>query len=218
MTGASASFRDIYDFSDIQVALMFLPVGVGGIASAFTTGKLVDSNFRRHCRKLGVEIKKGVKMDLSAFPIERARLEITLPMFVAGVAAVIGYGWMLQSGKISLAGPIVMLLVLGYCLIAAQQSLNVLMVDLWPGKAAASTAANNLVRCLLGAAASAAIEPMRSAMGYGWAYSVLGIIGLATAPSLLLMMKYGVKLRKSRRERKERRKEKKREKTEGTGN
>ena len=112
-----------------------------------------------------------------------------------GILAVIGYGWMLQAGKISLAGPILMLTLLGYCLIAAQQSLNVLMVDLWPGKAAASTAANNLVRCLLGAGASAAIEPMRKAMGYGWGYRVLGFLGLATAPSLLLMMMFGVKWR-----------------------
>ena len=216
-TGASASFRDIYNFSDIQIALMFLPIGAGGIISAFTTGKLVDWNFRRHCKRLGIEIKKGVKMDLTDFPVERARLEVTLPLYLTGMAAVIGYGWMLQAGKISLAGPIIMFLLMGYCLIATQQTLNVLMVDIWPGKAASSTAASNLVRCLLGAAASAAIEPMRVAMGYGWAYSLLALMGAATTPGMLLMMKMGVKWRKRRAEKKQNKAERKQKIAENMG-
>ena len=87
------------------------------------------------------------------------------------------------------------------------------MVDLWPGKTAASTAPNNLVRCLLGAGASAVIEPMRKATCYGWAYSVLGILGLATAPSLLPTMKSGVQWRKRREEKKQKKEEEKLEKT-----
>ena len=210
-TGASASFRDIYGFSDIKIALMFIPIGAGGIISAFTTGRLVDWNFRRHCKKQGVEIKKGVKMDLTDFPIEKARLEVSLPLYLGGIAAVIGYGWMLEAGKISLAGPVIMFLILGYCLIATNQGLNVLMVDIWPGKPAAATASNNLVRCLLGAAATAAIEPMRQAMGYGWAYTTLGLLSVSTAPLLVVLMRNGISWRKKRAERKVRREERRRE-------
>ena len=56
--------------------------------------------------------------------------------------------------------------VVGYCLIAGFQTLNVLMVDIYPGKAATVTAASNVTRCLLGAAASAAIVPMSEASAY----------------------------------------------------
>lgn len=42
------------------------------------------------------------------------------------------------------------------------------MIDIYPGKPATVTAANNVVRCLLGAAATSAIIPMSEAMGNGW--------------------------------------------------
>lgn len=206
-TGASSAFKNIYGFNDIQIALMFIPLGAGGMISAATTGKVVDWNFRRHAKRVGVQIKKGVRNDLTDFPVEMARLQILLTLFSVAISTVIGYGWMLQAGRVSLAGPVVMFLLFGYCIIAAFQALNVLLVDIWPGKAAASTAANSLVRCLLGAASSAAIEPMRQAMGYGWAYTTLGLIGLTIIPAFLFLMKNGITMRKKKAARAKRRRE-----------
>ena len=212
-TGASKSFSVVYGFSDIQVGLMFIPIGAGGILSAFTTGRIIDWNFRRHCKIEGVTIQKGVRQDLSDFPIERARLEISLLFFWIGMAGVIGYGWVLNSDKkISLAAPVIMLFLMGYALIAANQGLNVLMVDIWPGKAASATAANNLFRCLLGAAASAAIEPMSSALGKGWAYTTLALISVAVSPTLVVTMRYGIEWRRKRSEKERRAEERKKEK------
>ena len=98
-------------------------------------------------------------------------MQISLPVWLLGSAGVIGYGWMLTAAShgagISVAGPAVMLFIVGYCLIAGNQVLNVLMVDLWPTRPATCSAAANVGRCLLGAAASAAIVPMSEAMGYG---------------------------------------------------
>jgi hypothetical protein len=135
--------------------------------SAFTTGKLIDWNYRRHAKRLNFPIQRNRQTDLASFPVELVRMQIALPVFFIGSACVIGYGWMI-SHKIGLAGPIVLLFVLGYTLIAGNQVLNVLMVDLWPGQPATCTAAGNLVRCLLGAAASAAIEPLSRAIGTGY--------------------------------------------------
>ena len=41
-TGASKAFHNVYGFDELQISLMFLPIGVGSIVSAFTTGKLLD--------------------------------------------------------------------------------------------------------------------------------------------------------------------------------
>jgi predicted MFS family arabinose efflux permease len=41
-TGASKAFNALYGFNQLEVSLMFLPIGVGGVVSAFTTGKAVD--------------------------------------------------------------------------------------------------------------------------------------------------------------------------------
>lgn len=165
-TGASQVFSKTYGFDQLQVGLIFLSIGGGSVIAVFTTGKLVDFNYRRHARKLGYPVTKNRETDLMDFPIEKARLEVALPALLAGAAAVIGYGWLMQYPT-SLAGPIIMLFLLGYCLISGFQCLNVLTVDIFPGRPAAATAANNVIRCLLGAAASAAISPMSQAMGYG---------------------------------------------------
>jgi predicted MFS family arabinose efflux permease len=211
-TGASKAFRDVYGFSDSKIALMFISIGVGGILSAFTTGKLIDWNFRQHARKLGLEIRRGVRTDLTEFPVEKARLQIMTPLMTVGVASALGYGWMLEAGRISLAGPIIMLFLFGYTMLASVQALNVLLVDIWPGKAAACTAANNLARLSLGAASSAAIEPMIVAMGYGWAYTTLSLISFASLPTLVIMMRRGIEWRKKKREREERKRSRKDEK------
>jgi len=144
-------------------------------------------------------VVKNRQTDLSTFPIEAARLQIALPMFLLGVGSIIGYGWMMDH-KISLAGPIVMLFILGYSLIAASQTLNVLIIDIYPGQPATATAANNVCRCLLGAAATAAIGPMSKAMGNGWAYTTLALIFLATCAGPLATMKYGMAWRQARKQ------------------
>lgn len=150
-------------------------------------------------------MQKNRQADLSNFPIEKVRMEICVPQLLFGSAAIIGYGWMMNH-HISLAGPIVMLFILGYCLIAGTQCLNVLMVDIYPGKPATATAANNVVRCLLGAAASAAILPMSDAMGNGWAYTVLALLFVIASIGPVFTMKYGIKWRKAKKEKSERKK------------
>ncbi|KAK9237466.1 major facilitator superfamily domain-containing protein [Lipomyces kononenkoae] len=201
-TGASSQFKEVYGFSDIQIALMFIPIGAGGMVSALSTGKLVDWNYRRHAKMNGFPVEKNKLQDLTDFPIETARLQVGLPLFYIGAATVIGYGWMMES-KVSLAGPVILLLILGYSLTGAFQVLNILMVDIYPGKPATATAASNLVRCELGAAASAVIVPMTNAMGQGWAYTLLALLFVAYSPALLLTMKYGPRWRRAKKEKKE---------------
>lgn len=212
-TGAASSMTDIYGFNNLQIALMFIPIGVGGMISALTTGRLIDWNYRRHARKRGITIVKGVRQDLTNFPIEQARLEVALPLLVSCSAFVVGYGWTMDH-KISIAGPVILLFCIGYSAIATYQTLNVLMTDIWPGKAASATAANNFVRCELGAAASAAIDPMSKAMGRGWAYTTLALIYLAFAPTLLILIRRGIQMRKAKREREDRRRLQKEQKAE----
>lgn len=83
-------------------------------------GALVDWNYRRWAKKLGYPMQKNRQTDLSNFPIERARLEISLPLLLTASLSVIGYGWLMDH-KVSLAGPIIMLFTMGYSLIAGFQ-------------------------------------------------------------------------------------------------
>lgn len=51
--------------------------------------------------------------------------------------------------------------------------MNVLIIDLNYSTAATAVAANDLVRCLLGAGSTALVLPMLNALGRGWTYTAL---------------------------------------------
>ncbi|PYI03954.1 MFS general substrate transporter [Aspergillus sclerotiicarbonarius CBS 121057] len=197
MTGATTSFHNVYHLNDIQTGLMYIPIGAGGVVSAFTTGRLMDWNYRRHAARVGMPVIRNVRQDLTNFNIERARLEIGLPMYYTCLVSMIAYGWVLGH-KVNLTAPVILLFISGWSLNGTSQVLNAMMVDLWPGRSAAATAASNLFRCELGAAASAAITPMSEAMGQGWAYTTLGLISMAVSPSLWVVMGRGIKWRQRR--------------------
>jgi hypothetical protein len=91
-----------------------------------------------------------------------------------------------------------MLFVQGFSLIASTQCISILIVDINPGLAGTATAAFNLIRCLLGAGATALILPMTNAIGLGWAYTLIGLIYVLLSPMLLAVMKWGPKWRKER--------------------
>ncbi|KAF7901717.1 uncharacterized protein EAF01_007016 [Botrytis porri] len=144
---------------------MFIPVGTGSLISALTTGKIVDFNYRRYAKIHNFPLIKNRQMDLTNFPIEKARLEIALPLFSLGALHIVAYGGWVMDHHVSIAGPMILLFVIGYALVASFQVLNVLMVDIYPGKPATATAGNNAVRCELGAIATAVIVPIVNAIG-----------------------------------------------------
>lgn len=210
-TGASVAFSENYGFNQVKIGLIFIPVGAGSLLSAFTSGRLVDWNYRRWCAKLNVPIIKNRRQDLTNFPIERARLEVAFPAFFLGSVFLIAYGWVLTI-KISIAAPVVFLFFTGYALTSCFQILNVLMVDIYPGKPSVATAANNFVRCEIGAVFSAILLPLVNAIGWGWAYTILAGVFLGFSPMLLLIMKRGPKWRRERKEREDKAKAQRQEK------
>ncbi|CAD6586572.1 MAG: hypothetical protein ASARMPRED_002763 [Alectoria sarmentosa] len=191
-TDASAAFHTIYGFNDIRVSLMFIPIGVGGIASSLVTGRIIDWNYRRYVKKLS--IPHGSPGDGNSesrhIPIEKARLELGIPLYLAATCLIIAYGWCLEF-HVNIAGPIVTLFATSFVLSASLQVLSSLMIDLWPGRSGAAAAANNLFRCTLGAAASAVIEPMNNAIGRGWAFTTLALISASSVPLLGIIIRRG---------------------------
>ncbi|KAM0819142.1 putative Major facilitator superfamily transporter [Seiridium cardinale] len=207
-TAMPAMLADIYGFDEIKVGLMYLPLAGGSIVAAFIMGKLVNWNYRRHCQKLGVPFERSKQQDLSAFPIEKARLEIGIPLLLLSAVVLIAWGWAMQY-RAHLAVPCVLLFLMGIGIIGFSNTSNTLIIDVNPSNAGAATASNNLTRCLVGAAASAVIDPMIKGIGSGWAFFIIGALQLIGAPILLLIMKNGIKWRKAKEDRRRARKEKK---------
>jgi predicted MFS family arabinose efflux permease len=187
-----------YGFNELQVGLCFIPLGMGSMLAAITIGKLADKNFARHAARLGIEISKSKQQNLLNFPIERARLEIAVPLLAIAHLGVIAYGWVMQN-RTSLAGPLILLFVFGFVVSGSMNVLGTLIVDLNRSSAATATAALNLTRCLLGAAGVAVMQPMLEAMGQGWTSVTLVGIWILCAPGMWLVWKYGPKWREEKR-------------------
>ncbi|KAH8601979.1 MFS multidrug transporter-like protein [Bisporella sp. PMI_857] len=192
-----SQLRSIYGYSDIVIGLMYLPISGGCAFAAFAHGKLIDWSYSREARRLGLTVNKSRGQDLTNFPIEKARLLITIPILLMCVSFIIGYGWILHF-ETNVAGPCVMLFFMGYTFVASTQSVSILIVDIYPEAPGTATAAFNLIRCLLGAGSSTLIIPMLDAMGSGWAYTLIGLIYVLLSPMLWIVMKWGPGWRKQR--------------------
>jgi MFS family permease len=202
MTSAALLLPEIYGLDALHVGLCFLPIGIGSFLASVVTGRLVDWNFRRTARRVGYEVVPGQANDLRSFPIELARVQIALPSTAVGILATLGYGWAMETNA-HLAVPLVMMFFAGLALTSAFNTLSVLVVDLYPQNPATAAAANNLVRCLMGAGATAIVLYMIDAMGRGWCFTFVALVLLVLSPILWVLQRYGPRWREERRVRKE---------------
>jgi MFS family permease len=191
-------FQEIYGFNNLQIGLCYIPFGVGCAVASWVNGKLLDRNYRRVARSIGFTIDRKHGDDLRDFPIERARIEIIWPMLLLGLACVLGYGWVLEKNA-HLAAPLVLQFFIGLCVNGAFNILSTLLVDLYPQSPATATAANNLVRCFMGAGGTGIINIMINNMGRGWCFTFIALACTTTMPLLWAEMKWGPQWREERR-------------------
>ncbi|OLN81199.1 Quinidine resistance protein 2-like protein 3 [Colletotrichum chlorophyti] len=191
-------FREIYGFNDLQLGLCYLPYGAGCCVASLGQGYVLDWNYRRIARKIGFTIDRRRGDDLSKFPIEEARLQPVYPAVAVGLVAVVAYGWVLHL-ETSVAAPLVLQSVIGLTITGSFSIMNTLIVDLFPDVPATATAANNLVRCAMGAAGTAVIEYMISGMGRGWSFTFLAALCAVLSPMLFVIVRKGPQWRNERR-------------------
>jgi multidrug resistance protein len=222
-------FQEIYDFNDLQIGLCYIPFGCGCALASFINGRMLDRNYKKVARQIGFTIDRKHGDDLRHFPIERARLEIIWPLLGFGLACVLCYGWVLEKnanlaaplilqffiGKLSnpaFPGKPVLILSVGLCVNGAFNILSTLVVDLYPQSPSTATAANNLVRCFIGAGGTGIINLMIQHMGRGWCFTFISLVCITAMPMLLVELKWGPVWREERRIRMEKKKEKQEEK------
>lgn len=195
VTALPSQLASIYNFDTLQIGLMYLPAAGGSVLAALALGPAIDFNYRRHASRLGLgKVDRTRQADLSEFPIERARLEVGLPLMALAVGVIVAWGWAIKA-----VAPVAVLCVLqfliGTILVGFNNAVNVLIVDIYPSQAGAAVAANNLTRCLVGAGATAVIVPMIDGMGAGGAYTLIAGLYVIFSPMLWLVMTRGMRWR-----------------------
>ncbi|KAH7035814.1 major facilitator superfamily domain-containing protein [Microdochium trichocladiopsis] len=195
----STRLFEAYGFNELQLGLCYLPLGLGCTISSVANGYIVDWNYRRTAKRLGVVIDRKSGVEAPGFPIERVRVEVALPQILLGVLVYIGYAWSFYF-RAHIAVPLVLSFFIGLCVTGAFSVINILLVDLTPDAPASATAANNLIRCAYGAISIAVIEDVIGRIGVGWAYSIIGIMFAVFSPVLWYIQKKGPQWREEKRQ------------------
>ncbi|EDU50639.1 conserved hypothetical protein [Pyrenophora tritici-repentis Pt-1C-BFP] len=194
-------FYEAYGLDELHIGLCYISNGVAALVSSLTMGRVVDWNFRRYARAIGMTITKGKQQDLSNFPLERVRLQILIPGHILGMFGLVMFGWTLKF-RTHIVGPEIALFVMGFGVTTAFNITNGLLIDLHRDQPAAATAAVNFARCFMSAGGTAAIIPMCHAMNPGWAFTFIAFIYVILLGVVLWVMRNGMKWRQKLAEKK----------------
>ncbi|KJK65957.1 EcCSAthCS-perlike [Aspergillus parasiticus SU-1] len=175
--GLPSQLRSIYGLNDLNIGLSFIPMGAGTLLSATFNGIIVDWNYRRMVAKN--------RQVIEDFEVEKARLGVGGPVALLAPILILLYA---LTAPATNPPPLVLTLTLiftiSFNLTAIYNILNILLVDLHYTTPATIMATNNLVRCFLGAAATALVHPCIQRWGVRATYCLVAIVVLGVVPLL----------------------------------
>ncbi|KAI4638559.1 hypothetical protein J4E93_009859 [Alternaria ventricosa] len=191
-------YKDIYHWNELYIGLSYLPRGIGTIAGAYFTGKMMDYNYRAIARSIGWTIDKVSGDDLLKFPIERARTRYSYTMLIISTATMIGYGWTVQY-HVHPAIPLILQFMQGFWGCYGYTTFSTLLVDSFPQSPSTAAAATSITRCAMAATGVAVLQPLLNAAGRGWYFTALGLwSGILSALSVALLQWKGMHWRQVR--------------------
>ncbi|ORZ21205.1 major facilitator superfamily transporter [Absidia repens] len=201
LTSVTGLFTKIYGLNEFQIGLCYLANGVGSGIGSMASGRIMNWQFKRLAKKMGLEDHEIKRGDMAPeFPLEHARMNFTWAYGVIFSIAMIAYGWGLHV-KAPLPLILVLQAIMGSCLTATHNATNTLLVDLFPNNSAAIVASGNISRCILGAVAVLVVNPGITALGTGWMFTTISLILFVSRILIIVELKYGAKWRLERAER-----------------
>lgn len=124
--------------------------------------------------------------------------EYRLPLAIVGniilPITVVLYGWAAEC-HLPVVWVLLSLAALGAGLMLATLPLMAYVVDAFGMYSASAMTAVIVTRCLMGTFLPLATEPLIEKLGYGLAFTCLGVFTLALAPIPIVIMRYGQKWR-----------------------
>lgn len=186
-----------YGFNALQIGLSYLPYSCGAIAVRWTAGWLSDYNFRRHALRAEVEIVRNQQARLANIPLEKARLQLTLPFAYAACVFMVVYAWLIRN-EVHMAGPLVTMFFLGNANGGTNSTLTSLLIDIHSKRPATVMSSLNLFRFLCGAGTVAAAMPLVEVIGIGWVGTIVALTLVLASPSLWVVYFKGHDWRKGK--------------------
>lgn len=178
-------YNDVYGFNSVGAGLSFIAGGVGNILGLAYVGFLSDSLVKRR-KARGLEHQ----------PEQRLHLIISVPTALTMALGLICYGWTADK-QVHWIAPMIGTGIMGFGMIGIFMSVQTYLVDVYTTYAASVTAANAVLRSVLGALLPLCGLQLYDSIGLGWGNTLLGLIALLLAPVPWLLHLYGGRIRRS---------------------
>ncbi|KAH8198656.1 hypothetical protein TruAng_007197 [Truncatella angustata] len=174
------TFTFVYSES---AGLSFIASGVGTLAGLVYSGTQSDRIIRN-------KMAKGEPIQ----PEDRLSLIIVGPAVLCLPAGLIIYGWTAEK-QVFWIGPMIGSAIMSMGMMGVFMGAQTYLIDSFPKHAASATAANGVLRSLLGAVLPLFGLQLYDALGLGWGNTLLGLILLVLAPVPVVISKFGHKIR-----------------------
>lgn len=176
-------YEGTYGFTSTGAGLTFIAGGIGNLLGLFCTGFISDKIIQR---------KKALGQ--TPQPEDRLSLILTVPASITLPLGLIMYGWTAYY-KLHWIVPMIGTGIMGFGMMGIFMSVQTYLIDSFSKQAASVTAANAVLRSVLGAVLPLVGLQLYDALGLGWGNTLLGLILLALAPVPWVFAKFGQRIR-----------------------
>ncbi|KUI71617.1 putative transporter mfs2 [Cytospora mali] len=178
------TFQSAYEFNTLQTGLVQLAISVGAIIATFINpmqDRLYVKSASRNKERPGK-------------PIPEARLYSSVPGSILFAAGLFWYGWSCRT-SVHWIVPTCGIACVGIGIYSIYLGVVNYLTDAYEKYAASALSAASLGRNVFGAFLPLASKPLFSNLGFGWAGSLLGFIGLAMVPIPVVLLFKGEAIR-----------------------
>jgi len=97
----SSIFIPTYNLNFLEAGLIYIPFGIGAVLATVISGRVLDRDYRIIAKRYGITVDEVRGDDMTEFPIEKARYRSIVVPSIGIVGCIIGVGWALQAGVVS---------------------------------------------------------------------------------------------------------------------
>jgi multidrug resistance protein len=180
-----------YNFSTIIVGLCYFPGSLGYIVASVFGGKWTDMIMHREARAAGRYDESGA---LILQPEDRMRENAWVAAFMFP-GALVWYGWTAEKDLIWIA-PLLANFFFGVGSMIVFGTSTTMLTEFMPRQRSSGVAVNNFVRNIFSCVGGIVAQPIISAIGNGWVFTILGIVSWISACAVVYSMRrFGPKWR-----------------------
>ncbi|KGO65652.1 Major facilitator superfamily domain, general substrate transporter [Penicillium italicum] len=186
LTSASSIFNPRFNLTSPLVSgLFYLSPGMGFLIGSTVGGKLSD-----HAVKKWIIKRNGVRL-----PQDRLNSGLATLFGVLPVATLI-YCWTLEEEVGGMVVPIIAAFFAGVGLLGAFNGLNTYSAEVMPHARSEVISAKYMVQYIFAAAATAVVEPVISAIGVGWTFTICVFFAITGGFLVLAITKWGIDMQR----------------------